>query len=388
MHILKSGVGNQIKVNDKRYLYFAGNNYLGLANQATLKKDVISCIRKYGLSFSASRGTTGTSELHLELERLLSEFKNKEDSVTFASGYMGNKILLHALQDKFSAIFIDSSAHPSILDGIPSTICKSFFYDHCNEQHLEDLLKTNRQYKPLIITDGVFALTGEIAPLDKIYLIAKKYNAILVVDDAHAKIYLIAKKYNAILVVDDAHATGILGKNGRGTPQHFQLDDSANIFQTETMSKSLGAYGGFISASVNIINKIKKKSSVYLGSTALPPPVVAAGIASIKQLKLHPELRVKVLENARYVRNEIRNMNFATTIDNTPIIPIFFNSQENANGLSQYLYENYIIAPCVEYPVKMNKYLVRITVSAIHTKDQIDTLLKLLNKWRDNYGID
>ncbi|MCK4271590.1 pyridoxal phosphate-dependent aminotransferase family protein [bacterium] len=368
MHILKSGVGNQIKVNDKRYLYFAGNNYLGLANQATLKKDVISCIRKYGLSFSASRGTTGTCELHLELERLLSEFKNKEDSVTFASGYMGNKILLHALQDKFSAIFIDSSAHPSILDGIPSTICKSFFYDHCNEQHLEDLLKTNRQYKPLIITDGVFALTGEIAPLDKIYLIAQKYNA--------------------ILVVDDAHATGILGENGRGTPQHFQLDDSANIFQTETMSKSLGAYGGFISGSANIINQIKKKSSIYLGSTALPPPIVAAGIASIKQLKLHPELRVKVLENAQYVRNKIRNMSFATTIDNTPIIPVFFNSQENANSLSQYLYENYIIAPCVEYPVKMNKYLVRITVSAIHTKDQINNLVRSLNKWRDNHGID
>ena len=367
MFILKSGIGNYININNKPYSYFAGNNYLGLANHPVLKKEAISSIDKYGISFSASRNTTGTSELHLELEKLLSEFKNKTDSVVFASGYMGNKILLHALRDQYSALFIDESAHPSILDGIPPEISNVYFYDHCSPEHLESLLKKKNKQKPLIITDGLFALTGEIAPLDKIYPLAKKYSA--------------------ILIVDDAHATGILGKNGRGTPEYFQLDDAENIYQSETMSKALGTYGGFISAAKDITTKIRDKSSVYIGSTALPPPIVSAGCSAIKILKQHPELRSGLFENASYIRKEIQEMGFLTTPDNTPIIPLFFNSRKNAIKLSEFLEENYFIVPYIKYPVKMDKFLVRLTVSATHTKDQIVRLLELLKKWRDKHGI-
>ena len=363
MFVLENGIGNYIKLKNKRYSYFAGNNYLGLANHPALKKEAISSIDKYGISFSASRNTTGTSELHLELEKLLSEFKNKNDSVVFASGYMGNKILLHALQDQYSALFIDESAHPSIPDGIPPDISNVYFYDHCNSEHLERLLKKKNKQRPLIITDGLFALTGEIAPLDKIYPLAKKYNA--------------------ILIVDDAHATGILGENGRGTPEHFQLDGAENIYQSETMSKALGTYGGFISATKNIITKIRDKSSVYIGSTSLPPPVVSAGCSAIKILKQHPELRSGLFENASYIRKEIQKMGFLTTPDNTPIIPLFFNSRENAIKLSEFLEENYFIVPYIKYPVKMDKFLVRLTASTTHTKDQIERLLELLKKWRN-----
>lgn len=367
MFILKSGVGNYISLNDKRYSYFAGNNYLGLANHPALIKETISSIEKYGISFSASRNTTGTSELHLELEKLLSEFKNRNDSVVFASGYMGNKILLHTLQDQYSAVFIDESAHPSISDGIPPDISNVFFYKHCNAEHLEILLKKHKKYRPVIITDGVFALTGEIAPLDKIYPIAKKHSA--------------------ILIVDDAHATGILGENGRGTPEHFLLDGAENIYQAETMSKAMGAYGGFISAAKETIKKIREKSPVYIGSTSLPPPVVSAGCSSIKIIKQHPELRSRLFENANYIRKEIKRMDFLTTPDNTPIIPVFFNYQENAIKLSEFLEENSFIVPYIKYPVKMDKFLVRLTVSVTHTKDQIERLLELLKKWRDKHGI-
>lgn len=368
MIIIKSSIGNYIRLNNKKYSYFAGNNYLGLANHPALKKEAISSIEKYGISFSASRNTTGTSELHLELEKLLSEFKNKNDSVVFASGYMGNKILLHVLQDKYSAVFIDESAHPSVPDGISPDISNVYFYNHCNYEHLESLLKKKNKYKPVVITDGVFALTGEIAPLDKIYPLVKKYNA--------------------ILIVDDAHATGILGENGRGTPEHFQLDGAENIYQAETMSKALGAYGGFISADRETIKKIREKSSVYIGSTSLPPPVVSAGCSSIKILKQHPELRSRLFKNANYIRKEIKRMDFLTTPDNTPIIPVFFNSQENAIKLSEFLEENSFIVPYIKYPVKIDKFLVRLTVSAIHTKDQIERLLELLKKWRDKHGIN
>lgn len=368
MFILKSGVGSRVESGNKTYIYFAGNDYLGLANNDTIKNNVISCIQKYGINFSASRGTTGTSDLHLELERLLAEFKDKEDAVIFPSGYLGNKILMHALQEKFSALFIDSAAHPSILDGIPPKMTNVFFYDHCNAQHLEDLLKKNNQYKPLILTDGIFPLTGEIAPVDQIYSLAGTYGA--------------------ALIIDDAHATGVLGKNGRGTPEHFQLDGKPGIFQTETMSKALGAYGGFIASSAQLIDKIRKDSSIYIGSTALPAPIVAAGTGALKILKQSPGLRLKLLTNAEYLQNEIIKMGFSTTHDNTPIIPVFFNSENDAKGLSQFLHDNYIIAPYITYPVKMDKYLVRMTVSAIHNDEQIDTLLKLLKKWRDNHGIN
>ena len=367
MFVLNSSIGNYINLNNKKYSYFAGNNYLGLANHPVIKKEAISSIEKYGLNFSASRETTGTSALHLELEKLLSEFKNKPDAVVFASGYMGNTILLQTLKDQYSALFIDESAHPSILDGIPSDITNVYFYKHCNAEHLETLLKKHKKYKPLIITDGIFALTGEIAPLDKIYPLAKIHGA--------------------ILIVDDAHATGILGENGRGTPEHFQLDGAENIFQTETMSKALGAYGGFISATKKIIGKIKEKSSFYIGSTSLPPPIISAGCSSMKILKQHPELRSRLFENASYIREEVKKMDLLTSSDNTPIIPVFFNSQENAIKLSQFLEENSFIVPYIKYPVKMDKFIVRLTVSATHTKDQIERLLELLKKWREKHGI-
>jgi 7-keto-8-aminopelargonate synthetase-like enzyme len=368
MQILKSGLGSKIKINGQQYLFFAGNNYLGLANHTVLKGAAISSIEKYGLSFSASRETTGTSQLHLELERLLSQFKNTEAAVVFASGYMGNRILIHALRDRVSSVYMDREAHPSIADGVPADISNVIIYDHCDEQHLEHLLQTNRNDRPLIITDGVFALTGDIAPLDKIYPIALKYNG--------------------IVVVDDAHATGILGGNGRGTPEHFGLDDSVDLFQTETMSKALGTYGGFISSTARIIDEIRTKSSIYIASTALPPPIVASGIGAIEHIMEHPELRRRVQENAAHLRREIKRLDFPTNRGGTPIIPIFFDSQEKAKSFSDYLHDNHIIAPYVRYPVQIDKYIVRITVSATHTKSQINVLLQSLRKWRDQHAID
>jgi 7-keto-8-aminopelargonate synthetase-like enzyme len=259
-------------------------------------------------------------------------------------------------------------AHPSIIDGIPGNVPNVKFYHHCDTDHLEDQLKKLKKQKALVITDGIFALTGEIAPLDQIYYLAQKYNA--------------------ILVVDDAHSTGVLGKNGRGTPEHFNLEGADNIFQSETMSKAFGAYGGFISADKEIIHKIRSGSTFYGASTALPPPVVAAGIAAVKRLKEHPELRNRLLENARLVRSGVKEAGFSTAGDNTPIIPVLFSHPESAKSLSEFLEENWIIAPSVDYPVKTDKFIVRITVSANHTEEQMNNLLYVLKKWRDNHNSD
>lgn len=361
MITLKGGVGNYISLGNTTFSYFAGNNYLGLANHPVIVAETIRSIEKYGINFAASRRTTGTSQLHLELEQLLAEFKGQPEAIVFASGYMGNSILLNTLKAEYSTIFADSMAHPSILDGMPRDSSPVQFYSHCNLSNLEQLLKKSKS-RPVIITDGIFALTGEIAPLDEIYLLAKKYNA--------------------LLIVDDAHATGVLGENGKGTPEHFGLAGAENIYHSETMSKALGSYGGFISSGEKLIRDIRSKSAFYGASTALPPSIVAAGIAAVKLVKVHPELREKLMQNARQIRNGIMGMEFETTNEITPIIPIFFNDKKDAKNLSEYLKRNNIIVPFIKYPVKMRKFVVRITVSANHTKEQIENLLFVLKTWR------
>jgi 7-keto-8-aminopelargonate synthetase-like enzyme len=368
MVVLKSSVSNYINLDDKTYSYFAGNNYLGLANHPAVIRDVVNSVQKYGVNFSASRQTTGTSELHLELEKLLSEFTNQPASVVFASGYMGNRILLHALKDRYTAVFYDELSHPSFKDGFPAGISSLIPYDHCNPRHLELLLRKNRKFRPLIVTDGIFALTGEIAPFDILYLLAEQYNA--------------------IIIVDDAHATGILGQNGRGTCEHFHIRDTPNIYCSGTMSKALGAYGGFISADERIVQAIRLESAPYLASTALPPPITAAGCSAIKIIMQHPDLRLTLLKNANLIREGVKKLDFITNFEGTPIIPLYFNYEENATDLSTFLRGNNIIAPYVKYPVKIDKFIVRITVSAIHTIDQIENLLAVLKKWRDRHGSD
>ncbi|HBL77344.1 MAG: hypothetical protein A2W90_21765 [Bacteroidetes bacterium GWF2_42_66] len=364
--ILNSSVGNYIKSNGNKYSYFAGNNYLGLANHPVIKKASIRSIKMYGNNFSASRRTTGTADIHLELEKQLAAFMKKQDAVIFASGYMGNGILLEILKNRYSAVFIDELAHPSITGSIPRGIENIQYFNHCDASHLENLLGHHKGLNPLVITDGIFALTGEIAPLDKIYPLIEKHNA--------------------ILVVDDAHSTGILGENGRGTAEHFNLDWAENIYTTGTMSKALGGYGGFISGTNELTNLIREKSATYQASTSLPPSIIATGIASLKIIQKNPGLRVSLLESAGELRKEIIGLGFQTTTDNTPIIPIMLTELSKAKDLSLFLENNGIIAPFMNYPVKLKGYMIRITVSASHTVDQIETLLKMLKKWRDKNG--
>jgi len=365
MIVLDSGIGNYIYSNGKKYSYFAGNNYLGLASHPAVKEAAIRAVEKYGVNFSASRQTTGTSDLHLELENSLALFKGKQNAVVFASGFQGNTILLDILKDRYSSVFCDRNAHASILAGIPDSVANVAFYDHCDASSLENLLNKSKSGHPLIITDGVFSLTGETAPLDRIYPLVKKHNG--------------------LLVVDDAHSTGILGNTGKGTPEFFNLPEDEEVFQTETMSKALGGYGGFISGNSNLTKLIREKSATYQASTALPPPIAAAGIASLKIVRENPGLRHRVLENASTVRDEVIRMGFRTTGSGTPIIPVIFDSSAKAKSLSLFLEEQRIIAPFMNYPVKVEMHQIRITVSAIHTTGQIEILLDMLHQWKKKY---
>lgn len=365
MILLSGEVGNFIVSNGRKYSYFAGNNYLGLAGHPLIKEAVIRAVEKYGVNFAASRHTTGTADLHLELEKALASFKGKEDAVVFASGYQGNSILMEVLKGSYSTIFIDQSAHASIISAIPADVVKVMYYDHCDAGHLDYLLDYNRGSGPLVITDGIFALTGEIAPLDQIYEVVRKHNA--------------------ILVVDDAHATGVLGATGKGTPEHFRLPDEGIIYQTETMSKALGGYGGFIASTRSVTDLIREHSSTYQASTALPPPIAAAGTASLTILSKTPGLRIELLEKAWRIREAVISMDFRTTHFRTPIIPVIFDTSEMAKELSLFLEDNGVIVPFVTYPARQAMHLVRIAVSVTHTDDQISHLISLLKRWKNKY---
>ncbi len=364
MIIIESGPGRYTEIGGRIYSYFAGNNYLGLAGRTEIKNEAIAAIEKYGMNFAASRRTTGTARLHLDLERALSDFKGKEAAVVFSSGYLGDKILLDSLKQNYTLILADESSHPSIEDGIPSGV-PLLHYRHCNSGHLETLLQKNSHERPLVITDGVFALTGEIAPL--------------------GEIHSLAEKYGATVIVDDAHGTGILGTNGRGTPEYFGLDSSSRIFQAETMSKALGNYGGFIASSHELIQEITSSSRIYSGSTALPPAIVAGAIAAIRILMHEPGLRTSLFNNAKSIREGIAGLGYDTTPGPAPVIPLLFKTAAMARDLSGFLYEQGIVAPFVDYPVKTGRYIVRITVSAVHSPDQIENLILALSKWRETH---
>ncbi len=366
MNILSSGVGNYIMSEGRKYSYFGGNNYLGLANHPEVREAAIRAIEKYGVNFSASRRTTGTADLHLELEKKLAAFKGVEDAVVFASGYQGNSILLEVLKPRYTAVFMDQLAHPSITGSVSRDIANVQYYKHCDAGHLEDLLTLHPGSNPLVITDGIFALTGEITPLDRIFPVVEQYNG--------------------IMIVDDAHSTGLLGQKGRGTPDHFNLPDNGNIFQTETMSKALGGYGGFIAGRMELTELIREKSAIYQASTALPPPIVAAGLASLKIIQENPEMRIKLLKMAGELRKRITELGFQTTPDNTPIIPVMLSELIKAKELSLFMESNGIVVPFINYPVKQEKYLLRIAVSSSHTYDQIEDLVENLIKWKDKYG--
>lgn len=368
MILLNSAVGNFIKTDGKKYSYFAGNDYLGLANHPEVKKAAIKAIKLYGVNFAASRRTTGTSNIHIELEQQLASFKNKQNAVVFASGYLGNSILLDILRPVYSAVYVDQQAHSSIINSIPGNIKTVYYYNHCDPNHLETLLEQSKKTNPLVITDGIFALTGEIAPLDKIYVLVKKFSG--------------------MLVVDDAHSTGILGKTGKGTPEYFNLPNDENIYQTETMSKALGSYGGFISGSAGLIDLVREKSATYQASTALPPSIIGASLASLKIVNENPELCVQLHEKSKTLRNEIATLGFETNGNGTPIIPILFSNAEQAKKLSVFLEKKRIISPFINYPVKLGKSMIRITVSVNHTSTQTGQLLEVLNLWKKKYGTD
>ena len=349
----------RVKQEDKEYLMMASNNYLGLTFDSRVIEGAVKGAQQYGTGSGGSRLVSGTFPLFTELETELAKFKNTEKALVFNTGYMANVGTISAIADKNTIIFSDALNHASIIDGCRLSRGAVKAYSHCDVDELKYLLKqVDRNARKLIVTDGVFSMDGDIAPLDKLYELSRDYNA--------------------LLMVDDAHATGTIG-NGHGTAAYFNLEKEIDI-QLGTLSKSLGSVGGYVAANSTIIDYLVNTSRSFIFSTALSPADIGAALAALYVLETDASVLGRLQENVNYMADQLISMGIDAT-NETPIFPILIGRNEDTLAVSEYLYEAGIIGTAIRPPtVPIGESRIRLTVTAAHNKEQIDYVCHTLHK--------
>jgi 8-amino-7-oxononanoate synthase len=348
----------RVKRDDKEYLMMASNNYLGLTFDTRVIDGALKGTKQYGTGSGGSRLVSGTFPLFTELEKELAKFKNTEKALVFNTGYMANVGTISAIADKNTIIFSDALNHASIIDGCRLSRGSVKAYSHCDVDELKYLLKqVDCNARKLIVTDGVFSMDGDIAPLDKLYELSRDYNA--------------------LLMVDDAHATGTIG-NGHGTAAYFNLEKEIDI-QLGTLSKSLGSVGGYVAANSTIIDYLVNTSRSFIFSTALSPADIGAALAALQVLETDASVLGRLQENVNYMADQLISMGIDAT-NETPIFPILIGRNEDTLAVSEYLYEAGIIGTAIRPPtVPIGESRIRLTVTAAHNKKQIDYVCQSLH---------
>lgn len=366
---LSSPQGAWLVVDKKRVLNFCSNNYLGLANHPRIVQAAQEAVNKYGVGPAAVRTIAGTMELHLELERRLAAFKGVEAAITFQSGFAANIGTIPALVGKEDAVFSDELNHASIIDGCRLSGAKIIRYAHCNPQDLERVLIEERSKYPraMVITDGVFSMDGDMTPLDKIYDVVQKYDA--------------------ILMVDDAHGEGVVGKGGRGIVDHFGLHGKVDI-EIGTLSKAFGVVGGVSAGNPVVVEWLRQRGRPFLFSSAMTVPDVAACLAALDILESSTELVDKLWDNTRYFKAEMKRMGFDTGLSTTPITPIMLGEAPLAQQFSRELFENGLFAMAIGFPtVPKGKARIRVMISAAHAREDLDKGLEIFAKVGRKLGV-
>jgi glycine C-acetyltransferase len=356
---LSSPQGAWLVVDGKRVLNFCSNNYLGLANHPRIVQAAQEAVKKYGVGPAAVRSIAGTMDLHLELERRLAAFKGVEAAITFQSGFTANMGTIPALVGKEDAVFSDELNHASIIDGCRLSGAKIIRYAHCNPQDLNRVLTEERSKYPraMVITDGVFSMDGDIAPLDKIYEVVQNYEA--------------------ILMVDDAHGEGVIGKGGRGIVDHFGLHGKVDV-EIGTLSKAFGVVGGVSAGNPVVVEWLRQRGRPFLFSSAMTVPDVAACLAALDILEGSTELVDRLWENTRYFKAEMRKLGFDTGSSTTPITPIMLGEAPLAQQFSRELFENGLFAMSIGFPtVPKGKARIRVMISAAHAREDLDKGLEI-----------
>lgn len=356
-----SDQSSRIIIDGREYISLCSNNYLGLANHRVLKNAAIKAIRDYGTGAAASRLISGNMGLHERLERITAEFKETETALIFNTGYMANISVLQSFADDRDAIFSDALNHASIIDGCRLSRGQVFIFDHRDVGHLRSLLSMTSGYRRrVVVTESVFSMDGDIAPLPDIVEVAKEYGA--------------------VLILDDAHATGVLGEKGRGSSEHFGIEDRTYL-QMGTYSKALGSFGAYIAGTEGVREYLINKARAFIYTTALPPPVIAASIAAIKKLKEDHEILKNLWENTRLFREGIKAIGYNTLNSETPIIPILIGDVERTILFSKRLFEEGIYAAPIRPPtVPEGSCRIRTTITAIHSKSDIEFCIGIFEK--------
>lgn len=360
LRLAESEQSSKVIIDGKEVILLSSNNYLGLANHPKIKEAAKKAIDKYGTGSGAARLISGNSVLYKELEEKLAEFKSTEAALVFGSGYLANISILSTVVEEGDLILSDELNHASIIDGCRLSRAEKVIYRHKDTKHIDEILSKNKGRRSLIVTEGVFSMDGDIAPLPKIIALAKRYSA--------------------MVMVDDAHATGVLGKNGSGTGGHFGIKERIDIHMG-TLGKALGAYGAYAAGDKELIEFLINKARGFIFTTALPPSVLASAIAAIQILEEEPHLIKNLWINRNYLADGLKNLGFNIMGSETPIIPILIGSAEKALKMSEGLFEEGIYVPAIRPPtVPENTCRLRLTVMATHTKVDLDVALRAFEK--------
>lgn len=355
---LSEANGPIIHINGRELINLSSNNYLGLANDARLISVANRANEKYGVGAGAVRTINGTMDIHEELEAKIAQFKHTEAAIAFQSGFNCNMGAISAVMDKNDVIFSDSLNHASIIDGCRLSRATIIRYEHSDMNDLKQQIETagNNYAKKMIITDGVFSMDGDIAKLDEIVAIAKQYDC--------------------MVYVDDAHGTGVMGQ-GAGTVKHFGLQKEVD-FQMGTLSKAIGVVGGYVAGSQELIDWLKVRARPFLFSTSLTPASAAASIEAINILMESTDLHDKLWENGDYLKQGLSSLGFNIGNSKTPITPCILGDEKLSQQFSKRLNELGVYAKAIVFPtVPMNTGRIRNMPTASHTKQQLDRALAI-----------
>ncbi|MCD6319129.1 MAG: pyridoxal phosphate-dependent aminotransferase family protein [Candidatus Desulfofervidaceae bacterium] len=352
---ISSAQGPEVILNGHRMIMLGSNNYLGLTEDARVKEAAIAAIKKYGTGCAGSRLLNGTVDIHEALEAQIASFFGKEAAVVFSTGMQANLGCIQALVTQDSIAILDKFDHASIIDGCRLAYGDFKRYPHNDMKSLERILKCHPERGKLILVDGIFSMEGDLANLPEIVSLARKYGA--------------------RVMVDDAHGIGVMGENGKGTAEHFHLEKEVDIIMG-TFSKSLATIGGFIAARKDVVEYVKHVGRALLFSASLAPPLVAAASTAFKIIEAEPERREQLWRNAHFWLNGLKSLGFDTGYSTTPIVPVIIGEADKTFEMCYYLEEyGVFVSPVVPPAVPPGRALLRTSVMATHTQEQLERAL-------------
>src|SRR5690348_14798472 len=369
LRVLESESAAESRFDGKQVINLASNNYLGLTTHPKLREAALEAVRRYGVGSGAVRTISGTMSLHMQLEERIAAFKNVEACVVFQSGFAANAGTVSAILGPEDHIVSDELNHASIIDGCRLSRAKIHVFPHKDTAAAEKILGELDSVpgRKLLITDGVFSMDGDIGPLPALC-------------DA-------AGKHGAIMMVDDAHASGVLGRNGRGTIDHFGVHGRVDV-QVGTLSKAIGVLGGYVCGNRDLIEFLYHRARPFLFSTSHPPAVAAACLAAFDVLEKEPERIEKLWSNTRYFKEQLTAAGFDTGMSETPITPVMAGEAKRAHELSRALFEEGVLATGIGFPtVPEGKARVRTIVTATHTREELDGALEAFRKAGKRVGL-